>query len=127
MSNVDECGLPRRIYLFGGLTGFSIATSLLFIADYLIDYFGMVNSFALIFEVFVTFLLGGLAAGYLVARRATRRYEWAGLKTGALALLINLVIMLLHSTLIGALWAAFGYILGGGLGGLVYRFHLGKQ
>lgn len=115
--------VPDRLYLYGGIMAVGISTSLILLLDYLTNLLSVKESWLLLFiEAFLTFLIAGFVAGHLVTRNASQKFEMVGLKTGVYASLLNLIIMLLHSTLIGALWAICGYLLGGGFSGLLYSF-----
>jgi len=128
MSNIDEEELPEKIYLAGALTSFGIANVILIITDFLINHFMVERVFILLFfEAFITFLISGSLAGYFVASKVTRRYERVGIKTGFVALLINIILMIFNRTMMGAFWAIIGYTLGGGLGGFIYRLRKEKS
>jgi hypothetical protein len=110
--------LPPKVYLAGGLIGVGTSTFLLLVIDFFMSFFKLKG---LDFIVLIAYTIGGLTAGYFVAIQADDRYEFVSVKTSMYALLMNVLVMLMHTAFLGALWAIMGYTTGGWIGGFLAR------
>jgi len=99
----DEC-------LAGTFLGFGVAMVLIVVAAYI----GAAPPFA---DVFPT-MLGGMVAGYMVARRVAHNHLIIGLLIGVGSFFMStLFVLLIFKTITGLLWMWVGFLVGGAVGG----------
>jgi len=98
--------------LAGTFLGFGVAIVLSFIVAYV----KVVSPFADIFSAMV----GGMVAGFMVARRTAHNHMVIGLLIGVGSFLMStLFILLIFRTIEGLLWMWLGFLVGGAVGGML--------
>ena len=98
--------------LAGTFLGFGVAIVLIFIVAHV----GAVSPLA---DVFPT-IVGGIVAGYMVARRTAHNHVITGLLIGVGSFLMSaLFIILIFRTIEGLLWIWLGFLVGGAVGGML--------
>jgi len=99
-------------FLAGTFLGFGVAIVLIFIVAHV----GAVSPVA---DVLPT-MLGGIIAGYMVARRSTHNHVIIGLLIGVSSFLMStLFVILIIRTIEGLLWMWLGFLVGGAIGGML--------
>lgn len=99
-------------FLAGTFLGFGVAMVLIVIGAHV----GAVSPFA---DVFPT-ALGGITAGYMVARRAVENHVIIGLLIGVGCFFMSaLFILLTIRTVQGLFWIWLGFLIGGAAGGVL--------
>jgi hypothetical protein len=99
-------------FLAGTFLGFGVAMILILIVAHI----GAASPFA---DVFPT-MVGGIIAGYMVARRTAYNHVIIGLLIGVGSFFMTaLFVILVIRTIAGLLWVWLGFLVGGTLGGML--------
>jgi len=106
-------------YLAGGFLGFGLATLLLVILVSYIDF--KASPFIVIAtSSLLSYMSGGIASGYLIAKKATYNYVKVGLKVSLSFFIITmLTAIILFQNTEGGLWAFMGFLSGVYIGMLI--------